>query len=228
MDFNIKNLWSINIGGTNFWITETIRNTWIIMFILILIALVVRIALARFADVPTKAFQNIVELSIESFGRYVGATAGNRVSGLAGWFFTVFAFILLSNTSALFRVRPPTADWATAVALAVTTFVLTHVMGFKYQKGRYLQSFFKPFAVFFPLNLVGELARPISLSFRLFGNVLAGVILIELVYALLPLFLSFGIPAFLHGFFDVFAGVLQTYIFCTLSLAFIGSAAYGE
>ena len=78
--------------------------------------------------------------------------------------------------------------------------------------------------IFFPLNLIGELARPVSLSFRLFGNILAGTILMTLVYKLAPLVLQFVIPAALHAYFDLFTGALQTYIFCALSIMFIRGA----
>ena len=76
-----------------------------------------------------------------------------------------------------------------------------------------------------PLNLIGELARPISLSFRLFGNILAGLILLAVVYNVAPIWMQFVLPAALHGYFDLAIGFLQAYIFCALSLAFIGGAA---
>jgi len=65
----------------------------------------------------------------------------------------------------------------------------------------------------------------VSLSFRLFGNILAGLILTSLVYSLLPVYLRLILPVALHIYFDLFTGILQTYIFCVLSLTFIGSAA---
>jgi len=86
----------------------------------------------------------------------------------------------------------------------------------------------QPIPIFFPLNLIGEIARPISLSFRLFGNVLAGTIFMSLVYALVPIYLRFALPAALHAYFDLFSGALQTYIFCVLSLSFIHSASSAE
>jgi F-type H+-transporting ATPase subunit a len=97
-------------------------------------------------------------------------------------------------------------------------------MGLRHRKGEYLKSFIKPNLIFLPLNLIGELARPISLSFRLFGNVLAGMILTSLIYAL-PIYFRVVIPTFLHAYFDLVTGALQTYIFCILSMTFVGSAA---
>ena len=224
MDFNIKNLWVLDIGGVEVWITETMMNTWIIMLLLTVLAVIVRVKLRSFKQVPT-GFQNAVEAIIESFDNFVHNTVGEKHMYLGNWFFMVFAFILISSLGGLFGLRPPTADWTTAFALALVTFLLIQVMGIIHRKGKYLKSFFEPVFFFFPLNLIGELARPISLSFRLFGNALSGVIFMSLIYGLVPIYLRFAIPAALHFYFDIFAGVLQTYIFCVLSLTFISSAS---
>ena len=227
MDFSIKNLWVIQIAGIEVWITETILNTWVIMLLLILLAIVVRVKLRTFREIPA-GIQNAIEAVIEIFDRFVQGTVGERFMHLGNWFFMVFAFILVSNLSGIIGIRPPTADWATTLALALATFILIHAMGAKYRGRRYLKSFFEPNLIFFPLNVIGELARPISLSFRLFGNVLAGTIIMSLFYALMPIYFRFIIPAALHAYFDVFSGALQTYIFCVLSLTFIHTASSVE
>jgi F-type H+-transporting ATPase subunit a len=223
LDFNIDNLWAIEIGGIEILITRTIFNTWIIMLVLIAFAIVVRVKLRKFEEIP-KGFQNAIEAAIETFDNFVRNSAGEKLMPLGRWFFTVFTFILASSFGAVFGLRPPTADWSMAFALALATFILIQIMGIKYRKGAYLKSFFEPSPIFFPLNLIGELARPISLSFRLFGNVLAGMILMTLIYNLAPIFVRLGIPAALHAYFDLFLGALQTYIFCILSLMFIRGA----
>lgn len=229
MDFNIKNLWSVEIGGIEFWITQTILNTWIIMGILAAFALFVRVRLNKFEEIPNGKFQNIIETLIEMFDNFVRNSAGERLMYLGNWFFMVFFFILVSNLSGLVGgFRPPTADWATTFAFALATFILIQVIGIRYRGVGYLKSFFSPHPLFFPLNLLGELARPISLSFRIYGNVLAGVILMTLFYNLVPYYVRFVIPAALHAYFDLFSGVLHTYIFCVLGLTFIGAAAAEE
>ena len=224
MDFTIKNLWAGEIFGIEIWITETIVNTWIIMLLLIAAAIVARVKLRSFKDIPS-GFQNFIEMIVEVFDNFCGGIVGEKSMFLGNWFFMVFAFVLVSNISGILGMRPPTADWATTFALALVTFILIHVMGALRRKGQYLKSFFSPNPIFFPLNLIGELARPISLSFRLFGNVLAGLIFMSLLYGLVPIYFRFGIPAALHAYFDLFTGALQTYIFCVLSLTFIATAS---
>jgi F-type H+-transporting ATPase subunit a len=223
LDFVVDNLWVIRIAGVEIWITRTIFNTWLIMLFLVAAAVFVRIRLRRFQAVP-KGLQNVIEALIEIFDSFVRSSAGNRLMSLGTWFFAVFVFIFASSIAGLLGLRPPTADWATTFALALATFALIQVVGIRWRKAEYIKSFFEPHPVFFPLNLIGELARPISLSFRLYGNMLSGVILMSLVYSLAPVLLRFGLPVVLHAYFDLIVGALQTYIFCILSLMFIRGA----
>ena len=224
MGLNVDNLWVLNIAGVEVWITETIFNTWLIMLFLIVLAIVTRIKLRNFKIIPT-GFQNAIEAVVETFHNFAVNTLGEKLSYIAPWFFMVFVFLLSSSLFSVFGLRAPTADWATTFALAFASFALMLFMGFKHQKGEYLKSFFEPHFIFFPLNLIGELAKPVSLSFRLFGNMLSGTIILTLYYALTPIFVQFGIPSLLHAVFDVIFGALQTYIFVIISLMYVKGAA---
>jgi len=225
MDFSIKILAVIEIFGYDVWITETLLSTWIIMSVLIMFAIIVRVKLRAFKEAPS-GFQNVVEIMVETFDNFVKTSAGERLRYLGNWYFMVFIFILTSNLSGLvYGMRPPTADWAVTFTFALCTFILIQFAGFRYRGRKYAKSLIEPNPVFLPLNIIGELARPVSLSFRLFGNILAGMILMSMLYSLAPIYLRFFVPSFLHAYFDVVAGVLQTYIFCVLSLSFIGVAA---
>lgn len=227
MDLGSKTMWVLNIGDSEIWITETILNTWIVMLVILAFALVVRLRMKSFKAIPS-GLQNVVELIVETFDGIMLSAVSERLRVIGNWFFAVFIFILCSNLSGLFGLRPPTADWATTFALAIMSFILIQVMGIKFRKGKYIKTFFEPTPLFFPINLLGELTKPISLSFRLFGNILGGMILMTLIYSLAPMFVRFAIPVPLHAFFDVFFGALQTYIFCILSMTFIGLAADGD
>jgi len=226
MDFNNTIFWVLEIGGVDVWITETVVYTWAIMAVLIVFAIIVRARLGSFKDAP-RGFQNVIELMIETFDNFVKTTAGERLQFLGNWFFMAFTFLFVSNMSGMIPgVRPPTADWSMTFAFALATFAMIQIMGLKFQKGGYIKGLlFTPHPAFILFNIVGELARPISLSFRLFGNILAGMILISLVYNIAPLPLRFFFPVPLHGFFDLITAGIQTYIFCVLSLSFISSAA---
>lgn len=222
MDFGAKVLYELEIAGKTIWITETLVTTWILMLLLIIFAIIVRIKLNKFQDVPNSKFQNFIELIVEAMDNFVESSMGTKYKYFGSWFFTVFAFILVCNFSGLLGFRPPTADLATTAALGVSTFVLIHFMGITKGGKGYFKSYFEPMPVLFPLNVISEIATPISLSLRLFGNILGGTIIMGLVYNFIPVIAKvLGIPSVLHAYFDVFAGFLQTFIFVILSMTFI-------
>ncbi|MGN1318387.1 MAG: F0F1 ATP synthase subunit A [Lachnospirales bacterium] len=209
-----------NILGQEVWITQTVVTTWVIMIALILIALVLRIKMKNYKYKP-EGLQNVVELAIESMDSFVRSAMTDRYAYFGKWFFGVFVFILVSNLSGLLGFRPPTADLCTTAAITLTTFFLIHFMGIVKGKGGYFKGYLEPIPILLPINIVSELATPISLSFRLFGNILGGMIIMAMVYMALPLLASVGVPAVLHIYFDVFAGCIQTVIFVMLSMTFI-------
>lgn len=209
-----------NLFGTGFRVTYTTMNTWIIMGVLILFAIIVRIKLRNFKQVPESGFQNFVETIVEAMENFVGSNMGEKYKYFGNWFFGVFCFILISNLIGLLGFRAPTADLATTACLGFSTFFLIHFMGIVKGRGGYFKGYFEPFPFWFPMNIISELATPVSLSFRLFGNILGGSIIMGLFYTL-PAYVKVGIPAALHIYFDIFAGFLQTFIFVMLSMSFI-------
>jgi F-type H+-transporting ATPase subunit a len=206
--------------GREVWVTDTVISMWIICAVMIAFAIVVRTKLNKFKDAP-RGFQNAVELMVETMDGFVSESISPRHAYFGKWFFGVFAFLILSNMSALVKLRPPTADLAMTAALAVTSFFLIHFVGIITAKKRYFKEYIEPIPLFLPVHLISELAVPVSLSFRLFGNILGGFIIMELIYALLPVFFRVALPAPLHIYFEIFAAALQSYIFCVLSMTFM-------
>jgi len=221
MDFGNKNLWLLfEWNGTSIYVTQTLLATWVVMAVLLVIAVVIRLRLSSFKDVP-KGLQNGIEALVEIMENFTKSTMGEGYEGYGGFFFGIFAFILLSNYSGLVGLRPPTSDLATTAALAITSFLLIHLTGLRKLKGGYFKSYLSPLPLLLPLNIMGELSKPISLCFRLFGNVLGGFIILSLVYEMLPFALRFVLPDVLHLFFDILVGALQAFIFTVLSMTFI-------
>ena len=147
-------------------------------------------------------------------------------------FFLIFIFILISNISGLFGLRPPTADYGVTLPLALLSFVLIHFNQFKYQKLKDIWvdmcSPLPPWLpIWLPINLISEIAVPVSLSLRLFANVLSGTVMMALVYGLLGWFATIW-PAALHVYFDLFSGAIQTYVFCMLTMTYINNAIGSE
>lgn len=217
------------IGG--FRLTETLVVMWAISALLI----VGSILLTRnFQKVP-KGVQNAVEVFVGAIYNLTTSTMGEDKIGFAPYIGTIVLFIACSNLSGLFAVRPPTADLNTTLSLSLMTFFLIHANGIRKKGiGTYLKGYTEPFALLTPINVIGDIATPISLSFRLFGNLVGGLIIMSLVYGALASFstalglniplLQLGIPVVLHGYFDLFSGLLQTFIFTMLTMIFISGA----
>ena len=223
MDFTNKNLMPLfTLGDTTVYLTQTLLATWVVMAILITFAIIVRIRLRKFKGVP-KGFQNVIETLVDMMRKFARETLGDDLEHWGAYFFGAFSFILLSNYISLLplNLRSPTADLATTGALALITFALIHGLGIYKQRGKYLKSYIEPIVFFLPINLIGELAKPLSMAFRLFGNILSGVIIAGMIYNMLPIALRFILPAITHTYFDVLVGALQTYVFTMLSMTFI-------
>ncbi len=238
MDFSNHVVTTVNLFGFELWITESMVNSWIIMGILVLAAVIIRIILQRrtLQAVPT-GLQNVVETIVEMLDNFTVSTMGEKHRNFGPFYGGMFIYILLCNLSGLLPgpkyvesagyiqfMRPPTADVAVTLALALITFFMTQGYGIK-AKGvkNWAKGLTEPMWPLTPLNVIGELANPVSLSFRLFGNILGGTIIMGLYYNL-PWFALVGIPAALHIYFDIFAGVLQAFIFVMLSMTFVSSA----
>jgi len=203
-------------------INDTLITVWVIGAILIALAVIVRIKIKKFKPVPETRFQNVIEAIVEAFDNYATGILTKQYSWLGNWFFGLFLFFALANMIGITGVlRPPTADLAVTFAMGFTTVILMTVVGFKYNGMNHVKDWLKPFFLFLPLNIVGDLTKSVSLSMRLFGNMISGMILMGLIYGMVPAFAGVGPPAALSMFFDIFVGLLQAFIFVTVSMFFV-------
>jgi len=231
MDFSIGVYGAVRITDSiTIYITETLLVMWLVIALFVAFAVVVRIKSKKWeAMKKPSGLQNAVEFLVTGFEGMFKNSAGDTVIYLAPWFFTLFAFLIVANTIGVLGLRPPTADWSMTFPLALTSLILIQYAGLRHRPKNYLKGFLKPhWAVaflFLPINLMGELAKPIALSFRLFGNILGGLILMSLLYTLPPFVFRIGFPAFLHAYFDIAVGILQAFIFTVISITFVGLAA---
>ncbi len=225
LDFGIHQVVTFfEYNGQEFGLTTTHINTFYILIVMTLFALFVNYKVKRFKMVPDTKFQIVIEAIVDMLEGFTMSTMGEKYKRFASFYGGMFLFILLCNWSGLVGLRPPTADIATTFALSLTTFAMVIGYGVKVKGPGYFKGLLEPFPLLFPLNVIGELANPISLSFRLFGNILGGTIIMGLYYAMMPWFLQIGLPSVLHFYFDVFAGALQTLIFVMLSMTFVSGA----
>lgn len=215
--------------SNGFYISETVVNTWIIMALLVIVSIV----LTRNMKLVPEGKQNVAEIIVSMLYNLVESSMGKNKTNFTPYMGSLMIFILTANLWGLIGFRPPTADLNTTFALSIITFFMIHSFGIRNKGvGGYLKStFLEPVAVMAPLNVISELATPLSLAFRLFGNIVGGMIIMSLMYSALgalfslpiPIFMV-GIPAVFHAYFDVFSGVLQSFIFTMLTMVFVSMA----
>ncbi len=221
-DFSIHSFQKLNIFGHELWITSTHVSMLIVTVVLIVLAWIVnrKIKKSNPEDTPGM-LQNVFELAVTSIDNMVRGIMGTNAKRFVNYIGCVFMFALLSNISGLFGLRPPTADYGVTLPLGLITFAMIHYCGIKKNKGGHFTALFKPNPILFPINLIGEIAVPLSLSLRMFGNVLSGTVMMGLIYGLLLPPITTGIPAFLHIYFDIFSGCIQAYVFCMLTMVYV-------
>ena len=221
--FMVKGVFSFEIGGHTLWITTTHICLLIVVLTLSVFSIYAKHKMQKASEVPT-GFQNALELIIEFLDGLVKNTMGKHASVFQNYIGTIFIFILFSNLSGLLGLRPPTADYGVTFPLGVLTFTLITFNKFKYQHvSGVIKGLMSPWPFWIPINLIGDFAVPISLSLRLFANILSGTVMMSLVYGLLST-IAYAWPGALHVYFDMFSGAIQTYVFCMLTMTYIAQA----
>ena len=227
VDFMVHGIFSYSFFGHEVWITTTHVCSLIVFLTLFIFLFVAGRVMKHAEDIPT-GFQNVVELIVEKLDGMVDSTMGKNGKNFRNYIGTIFIFILFSNISGLLGLRPPTADYGTTLPLGLMTFTLIFVNKIRYQKVTgFLKGLCDPWVFRAPINVIGDCAVPISLSLRLFANILSGTVMMALIYGLLSK-IAIIWPAALHVYFDLFSGAIQTYVFCMLTMTYISDAMTTE
>ena len=207
----------IEIGGYMF-NEHTIIMTWITMAFVIIVA---ALASRNVKEVPTGFFQSLVEMIVDLIQDKIKSIMGPDGLYLTHYFLSLFVYLMIANWQGLTPIgESPTNDLNTTLAMGVTTSLAIHYLAFKNKGLKHIKHFFEPFAPFVVVNIIEELARPCTLAFRLFGNILAGEVLIIIMLALVPWFANW-IPSTIWVCFSIFVGVIQAFIFTVLSITYI-------
>lgn len=211
-------------NGNEIIFSETVISSIIIAIFLIIAAFVVnsKIKKAKIEEAPS-GFLNAVEILIETIDNMVYDNMGEKNKSFAPFIVTLITFIAACNLSGLFGLTPPTSDYSVTLTLGLIVFFIVQTTHIKSKGlGKYLKSFTEPYVLMTPINIISELANPISMSFRLFGNILSGTLITALLYGALGYFAPLVSP--IHLYFDVFVGILQAFVFSMLTMVFINSA----
>ena len=225
-------------------ISETMIVSWIVMI------LITGLCIWLTHDLKEENIskrQAVAELLVEQANKFVVGNMGEKFRYMIPFVAALFATSVVSNLISLIGLRSPTSDLSTEAAWAVVVFIMITAQKIKTSGfGGYLMGFSQPIPVMTPFNILSELATPVSMACRHFGNILSGVVINGLIYgalavassALLGLIpglvgdvlsqipiLDVGVPAILSVYFDWFSGIMQAFIFCMLTVMYIANAA---
>ena len=216
-------------------ITESQVNSWLVILSVLGLSLFLTRNL-RIRDISTR--QHIAEWIVEKTDSLVRSNMGEYFMAFSPFVCAVMALSAFSSLLTLIGLFPPTSDLNVVAGWAIlVTILITH---YKLKAGplHYIKSFGDPVPFLAPLNIISEVATPVSMSFRHYGNVLSGTVisallasalsgLSALLFSWLPAglsdiaFLQIGLPAVLSVYFDIFSGCMQAFIFAMLTMLYI-------
>ncbi|MBQ9607443.1 MAG: F0F1 ATP synthase subunit A [Lachnospiraceae bacterium] len=216
-ELEIPTAFTIPIGG-GIAINQTVVITWcIIAFLFVLMLVLTR----GFVTQNPGKRQALVEAFVVWMQDLVGSNMDEKGKAYVPYLCSILLFLGVSNIIGIFNIAPPTKDLRTTVALALMSIVLVQIAGIREKKvGGWLKSFAQPIGVMLPMNILELFIKPLSLCMRLFGNIFAAFVIMELVKMVVPVVL----PAALCLYFDLFDGLLQAYVFVFLTSLYINEA----
>ncbi len=219
----------------DFPVTESQVNSLIVMIVLFGFCLYITHGLSEKADLKR---QHLAEFIVEKVDGLVKENMGDFFASFAPFIISILALSGLSSLLSLFGLYPPTSDINIVGGWALLVFILITYYKLKAGPLVYMKSFTQPVALLTPINIISEVATPVSMAFRHYGNVLSGAVisvllgtalasLSSMLLGWLPGFLAdipllqVGIPAVLSIYFDVFSGCLQAFIFAMLTMMYV-------
>ncbi len=206
------------------WLKEhhlvVVSYTW---FVMAMLALFSFLATRRMHILPGR-FQNVMEVIIGGFDSLLTDTMGHEGRKFFPLIATLGLYILTSNLLGLIPgFESPTANLNTTVSMAVVVFVMTHIVGVKVHGIKYFKQFMGPVwwltPLMMPIEIISHLSRPLSLSVRLFGNIMGEDIVLAVVLLLVPLLVP--LPVFV---LMIFTSCIQTLVFMLLAMMYIAGA----
>ncbi len=214
---NVETVFTIPIFG-GIPVPESVVVTWVIMAILVVAAILLT---RNLKVIPTGKRQILLEFAVEKLNGFFEGILGEAGKKYVPYLATVALYIGCANLIGLLGFKPPTKDLNVTAALALMSIVLIEYSGLR-RKGvkGFFKSFAQPMAIMVPMNILELGIRPLSLCMRLFGNVLGSFVVMELIKIIVPAV----VPVPLSLYFDIFDGLIQTYVFVFLTSLFMKEA----
>jgi F-type H+-transporting ATPase subunit a len=220
MDISQKILLNLKIGNFNVNLSNTFLASCISALLFIIIAIVLGVSVKRGKP---KTLAYIAEMIYELLNNFVKGILGERGKDYAPFIGALFGYIMFSNLLGLLSplgvpgLTAPTTDLSVTASFAIIGIIYVHSISIYLRGGlKYLKHFFKPSFFMFPINLIEEIVKPISLTVRLFGNLFGEHVVYEITFALI----SFGIPVLIMAL-GIFTGLIQAYVFSMLVMVYL-------
>lgn len=227
---------NLPLGGLP--ITEAQVNSWLVMISIFGLCLYMTHGLS--VNAQTKR-QLLAEWVVEKTDSLINDNMGKYFKGFAPFIAAIMALSGFSSLMSLLGLYPPTSDLNVVAGWAILVFILITYYKFKCGPVQYMRSFTEPVPFLTPLNVISEVATPVSMAFRHYGNIMSGSVISVLIAAALSglsnmilgnlpgilgkiPFLQIGLPAILSVYFDVFSGLLQAFIFAMLTMLYVAGA----
>lgn len=204
--------------------SETMLVCWVITAALILAAIILRIFFVpRLTDIPGK-FQNVLETLVSGVESYASERTIYLGRPMYGYVFAMGAFFIGNLLAELMGFRSPSSDLMFTLGLSAISFLMANWYGIRKLRVRgRLKNIMSPSPLLLPIRIVTDIANPISMACRLFGNTISGMIVMSLIYSVLGNF-AIGLPSIVGLYFNVFTALIQMIIFITLTLSNINEA----
>jgi F-type H+-transporting ATPase subunit a len=236
-------LWHVGNGTVH---ARTLVLTWVTMALLLIFVL---LGVRNLTSGKPGKLQNILEWVVDFVkGLISGNMDYKKGASLLSYLLTLIMFIFFSNMLGLIPnfvaplfanvefaklneifhgavLQSPTADINTTLALATLSIILVIAFGIRFKGAGYFRHFIQPHPVFLPIHLIDILAKPMTLAFRLFGNIYAGEVLIAVILMLPGIYVFSGVlPMPIWLGFSIFIGTIQSFVFTVLTIAYIAQA----
>lgn len=211
----------------------TVLNTWLVLLVIFVLIIVLNFFLKK----KQSYVYYLITTGIESFMHLIVQTLGTFIYPYFSLVISLFIFILFCNWIILIPLtEEPTKDLNTTLAVGLISFFYKEFEGIRIHGLRnYIREFLQPFAIMFPINIIGHFSKIISISFRLFGNIFGGSVIMELYQHAVEFSIWTQFAGLLSGvnfliilFFGVFEGLIQAFVFAMLTLTYLTIAIYDE
>lgn len=225
----MKEVFRIDAFGLSIPISDTVIMSWIVMAILFAFAF---FATRRLKEVP-RGLQSLVEAFYDFANKFAHDNLGHHGRDFVPFLGSIFLFLCTANLlpiftpvggfgfEPLFTIKPLTRDINITAAFAIVTMAVVIYSSFRYKGvGGWLRSFAEPMPIMVPFKALEYVVKPLSLTLRLFGNILGAFIIMLLIEMVMPV----GLPPILSLYFDLFDGLIQAVVFTFLSTVYIAEA----